>query len=714
VPEVEMDVSSIERLLAPTSVAIVGASDDPTRVGGRPIQRMLAAGYPGPIYPVNPTRSEVQGLRAYPSIAAIDAPVDCAVLAVGADAVLPYVEQCALKGVKSLVVFSAGFAEMGSEGQTAQKRIVDVARAAGMRMIGPNCLGVYNVSQKVYLTFTSLFQQTVHPGLNIGLVSQSGGYASHVLKLAQNRGLAIGHFITTGNEADVEFGEALAALALNPDVNVILAYIEGVRAKHTFLQALEIAHRNRKPVVVLKVGGTEAGAAAAASHTASLAGADAIYDAVLADYGAFRARSMEEALDVVYAASWNRFAPRGSVCAISASGGIGVQIADAASEAGCPLRETPQAAQRAIVDIVPLASARNPIDLVGTMMSDPHAIEQALRVLFAQGSFDAALIFIGINGLIAKLVEPFIAVLARVIDEFPDKLVVVSAVADPATVRAMEAIGVPVFEDPGRAMKALAALGHFAASFVRALPSRASATAAAGEKLPAAKAFNEAEGKAILARHGIGQPREMVAADATSARDAAERIGYPVVVKILSPDIAHKTDVGGVVLGIVSGEAIEAAVAKIAGAVALRAPHARIDGYLVGEMVSDGIECIVGVDVDPLFGPVIMFGLGGVLVELLKDVTFRLAPVDENEAREMVASVRAFPLLDGYRGKPKADVDALASAIAAISRLAVANADRLRVLEVNPLLVMPHGRGVIALDAVIETTPIDVTSGALS
>jgi acyl-CoA synthetase (NDP forming) len=709
-----MDVSSIERLLAPKSIAIVGASDDPARVGGRPIQRMLAAGYPGPIYPVNPTRSEVQGLRAYPSVAAIDGPVDCAVLAVGADAVLPYVEQCAQKGVKSLVVFSAGFAETGAHGRAAQERMVELARAAGMRVIGPNCLGLYNVSEKIYLTFTSLFQQTTHPGRNVGVVSQSGGYASHVLKLAQNRGLAIGHFITTGNEADVEFGEALAALAVNPDVHVILAYIEGVRARETFLEALELAHRHRKPVVVLKVGKTEAGAAAAASHTAALTGADAIYNAVLSDYGAYRARSMEEALDVVYAASWGRFIARDSLCAITASGGIGVQVADAASEAGCPLRETPNAAQRAILEIVPLASARNPVDLIGTMMSDPHAVEQALRILLTQGRFDAVLIFIGINGLIAGLVEPFLALLARVTEAFPDKLLVVSAVAEPSTVRAFEAIGVPVFEDPGRAVKALAALARLAESFERGLPSRAGASAPVGEKLPAGKALNEAEGKAILARHGIGRPREILARDARSARDAAERIGYPVAVKILSPDIVHKTEVGGVALRLDCAGAVEAAVARMAGDIARRAPHARIDGYLVAEMVSDGVECILGVDNDPVFGPVVMFGLGGVLVELLKDVTFRLAPVDEEEARAMVASVRAFPLLDGYRGRPKADVDALATAIAAISRLAAANADRLRVLEVNPLLVMPHGRGVIALDAVIETGPIYVTTGALS
>jgi acyl-CoA synthetase (NDP forming) len=702
-----MDLSSIDQLLAPTSVAIIGASDDPARVGGRPIQRMLAAGYRGAIYPVNPKRSEVQGLKAYASISAIDGPVDCAVLAVGVEAVLPYVEECAAKGIKSLVVFTAGFAEMGREGEAAQARMVEIARTAGMRIVGPNCLGLYNVSAKVYLTFTSLFQETTLSGRNIGLVSQSGGYGSHVLKLAQLRGLSIGHFITTGNEADVEFGEGLAALAANPDVNVILAYIEGVRCKESFLKGLKIAHRNRKPVIVLKVGKTEAGAAAAASHTASLAGADAVYDSIFAAYGAYRAQSMEEALDVVYAATWGFMPESGSLCAVTASGGIGVQMADVASEAGQPLRETPPAAQQALREVMPLASVRNPVDLLGTMMSDLASVEKSLEILLTQGGFGAVFIFIGINGLIATLTEPFIELLKRLRDKHPDKLIAVSAVADTDTVRGFEAIGVPVFEDPGRGTKALAALGHFAKAFEALPPFRAIAEAAAGEILPAGRTFNEAEGKAILARSGVGVPKEIVAKDAQGARDAADRIGYPVVLKILSADITHKTEVGGVVLNLASAAAVQAAVERMTAAVATHAPHAAIDGYLVGEMVAGGVECIVGVNNDPLFGPVVMFGLGGIVVELMQDVTLRLAPVSEVEALAMVKSVRGFPLLNGYRGSPKADIAALVKAIAGISHLAAANADRLVTFEVNPILVLPEGRGVVALDAVIETRPIN-------
>jgi acyl-CoA synthetase (NDP forming) len=698
-----MDLDSIDTLLAPRSIAIIGASDDPSRVGGRPIQRLLSAGYQGAIYPVNPKRGEVQGLKAYASIADIDGDVDCAVIAIAAEGALEAVAACASKGVKSLVVFSAGFAEVGEHGQRLQQRMVELARAAGMRVLGPNCLGMYNVSERVYLTFTGMFQDRYVAGRNIGVVSQSGGYGSHMLKLAQNRNLAIGHWITTGNEADVEFGEALAALAAKPEVNVILAYVEGVRNRASFLKGLEIAHAQRKPVIVLKVGKSEAGAAAAASHTASLAGADAVYDAIFADYGAYRAASMEEALDVVYAASMGIFPHDGRLGLVTASGGVGVQMADAAADAGLQLPDVPEPLQRAILELAPMGSARNPVDLLGTMLGDPAMVEQALGVLLEHGPFSMLLTFVGINGLNPALTGPFIALLARLRQRHPDKLLAISAVATAEAAAAFEAIGCLLFEDPCRGVTALAALSYFARAFERPLPSRAAAAGAPGTPLAPGKSYNEAEGKAILAAHGVGVPRERIALDADEACAAADAIGYPVVLKILSPDIPHKTEVGGVALGLASREALAAAVATMAADVARLAPGAAIDGYLVGEMVGGGVECIIGVNNDALFGPVVMFGLGGVLVELMKDVTLRLAPVSEDEALAMVRSVKGFPLLDGYRGKPKADVAALVRAIAGISRLASANADRLRTLEVNPILVMPEGRGVVALDAVIET-----------
>lgn len=701
-----MDLHSLDTLLAPTSIAIIGASDDPSRVGGRPIHRLLSAGYRGAIYPVNPKRSEVQGLKAYASIADIEGGIDCAVIAIAAEAALAAVEACVQKGVKSLVVFSAGFAEVGEEGQRIQDRMVEIARGAGMRMLGPNCLGMYNVSEQVYLTFTGMFQEHHAPGRNIGVVSQSGGYGSHVLKLAQNRNLAIGHWITTGNEADVEFGEALAALAAKPEVNVILAYVEGVRNRETFLKGLEIAHAHRKPVVVLKVGKSEAGAAAAASHTASLAGADAVYDAIFADYGAYRAASMEEALDVVYAASMGIFPQDGRLGLVTASGGVGVQMADAAADAGLQLPDVPEHVQKAILELAPMGSARNPIDLLGTMLSDPEMVEQALGVLLEHGHFSMVLTFVGINGLNPSLTGPFIALLTRLKERYPATLFAISAVATPEAAAAFESIGCLLFEDPCRGVTALAALTYFARAFDQPLPSRATASIGHGERLAPGRSFNESEGKSILAAHGVGVPRERVAHNASDACDAADAIGYPVVLKILSPDIIHKTESGGVALGLASRDAVAAAVKKMAADVSRHAPEATIDGYLVGEMVGGGVECIIGVTNDPLFGPVVMFGLGGILVELMKDVTVRLAPVSEDEALAMVKSVKGFPLLDGYRGKPKADIAALVKAIAGISRLATANADRLRTLEVNPILVMPEGRGVVALDAVIETRAI--------
>ena len=360
-------------LFAPRSIAIIGASNDPTRIGGRPIAALRQGGFEGIIYPINPNRAEVQGVRAYADVRDIPGGVDCAIIAVGADLAVPAIEACAALGVKSAVIFSAGFAEAAAPGPARQARIVEVARAAGMRMIGPNCLGMFHTPSRAYLTFTALFQGQTPPGGHIGLVSQSGGSGAHILKLAQQRGLQLGTFVTTGNEADVEFGEVLTALADDDDVKVIVGYVEGVRARDSFLQGLARAHAARKPVVLLKVGRTESGAAAAASHTASLAGADSIYDAVFRQYGVFRARNTEELLDVAYAAQHARLAPGRRLGVVTISGGMGAQIADAAGDAGLMLSPTPDAIKPALRNLCPPGSPENPVDVTAQVSTD-HAL----------------------------------------------------------------------------------------------------------------------------------------------------------------------------------------------------------------------------------------------------------------------------------------------------------------------------------------------------
>lgn len=701
---------SLSALLRPRSIAIIGASNDPTRIGGRPLRHLKNSGYEGGLYPINPGRSEVQGVAAYPSLDAVEASIDCAVIALASDAVLPAVEQCAARGVKSVVLFSAGFAEMGEAGKQAQARITEIARETGMRVVGPNCLGVFNTSARVYLTSTDLFQPP-QEGRHIGLVSQSGGFGSHVLKLAQQRGLNVGKWITTGNECDVEFGEALATLADDPEVSVLLGYIEGIRSKDSFVKALEIARRHRKPVVLMKVGQTEEGASAAASHTASLAGADPVYNAIFQAYGVHRAHNTEELLDVAYALS-RAAPPTGNrLGVITPSGGIGAQIADFASESGLQLASVPEHTSQALIALSPNASTGNPVDITGQYMNNLELVQQSVGLLIDSGAYDVVLAFLGLNASVPNMEAPLLESLARLKASRPDKLVVLCMEASDDTVHAYERAGFLVYGEPWRATRAIAALCRFGAFCARMTYAEPSPQQLDATLLPAGVCFNEVEAKAIIERCGIRLPAEKMVSSKQQAAAAAADMGFPVAIKVVSRDLAHKTDVGGVALGLADTVAVEQAMESMATAVTTGAPHARIDGYLVSPMVRGGVECIIGVHTDPLFGPIIMFGLGGIFVEIMKDAALRPAPVTESQAREMIQQIRAYPLLTGYRGKPVADIDALARAISRISVLAAANADRINTLEINPILVMPEGEGIIALDAVLKT--VDPVPGGL-
>ena len=328
---------SLETLLRPASIAIIGASSDPDRIGGRPIRSLIDGGYEGAIYPVNPVRTEIQGLKAYPNIRDVPGHVDTVIVGVPPDKVVAEVENCAAKGVRSAVVFTAGFAEHGEAGRAAQGQLSEIARRSGMRIVGPNCLGVFNADDGVWLTFTSATQPRRHSGFRFALASQSGGFGSHILKLANNRGISVRQFLTTGNECDVECGEAIRYFANEPGVDGIIAYVEGLRSSEAFLQGLETARALKKPIVLAKVGRTEQGAAAARSHTASLTGSDATYDLVLNEFGVHRAATIEELLDVCYALEKRKFPANNKLAIVTTSGGAGIQAADFAFENGLEL-----------------------------------------------------------------------------------------------------------------------------------------------------------------------------------------------------------------------------------------------------------------------------------------------------------------------------------------------------------------------------------------
>ncbi len=696
-----MPPASLDVIFQPRSVAIVGASDDPSRIGGRPLAHALAHGYAGKIYPVNPARDAVQGLRSYKSILDLPDSVDCAIIALPEGQVAPTLEQCAARGVRGAVVFSGGFAELGEAGIRSQARLREIARVHGIRMLGPNCIGSYSVRHHAYQTFLTNVPLQVHEGQpRLGLVSQSGGYGAHILQLALRRGLVVEKLATTGNEADVELGEVIRWMAESDDIDIIVAYIEGVRSKETFIEGLRTAHAQRKPVILLKVGATAEGAAAAASHTAALAGADAVYDAVLRDYGALRAESTEHVLDIVYALSNRRQLRSRKLCVTSVSGGAGVQLADFASHYGLQLPAPPPEAQARLREIVPFGSPKNPVDITAQIVNQPEIFEKSLDILLDAG-YDSIVTWLGPAVSNVRAGTPMREAVERAVARHPDAQLTFSMFSDDEALAPYHRLGCLIFEEPQRAMRALASLEHLHAGFARALP--ATPDLGAAPLLQAGKSFNEAEAKQVLSRIGVGLLDERLVRTPDEAGEACHAFGRPVAIKVVSPDIMHKSDVGGVALGITTPQDAVSAVQRMAAALAERAPAARVEGYLVSPMLSGGTECIVGIHSDPLFGPVVMFGIGGVLVELVQDVAFAMAPLDEAGALALVQRVKGHRLLTGFRNAPAGDMPALARAIAALSQLASRNADRLQTLEINPLVVMSQGQGVIALDAVLTT-----------
>ena len=453
--------NSLDALFAPSSIAIIGASSDQRRFGGRPIQYLLDAGFAGGIYPVNPARDEIQGLKAYPSISDIKGLVDCAILAISAEATLATLEACIAKGVRSAILYGAGFSEMGDEGRALQDRVVAMARDAGMRLLGPNCMGLFNAHARFYATFASAMEEGVGKPGGIAVASQSGGYGGYLLKHLMLRGLGLSQWITTGHEADVDVGEALGWMAARPENEIVRGYIEGVKSGEKLIAALETAQALRKPVIMMKVGRTAEGSKAAASHTASLTGEDAVYDALFDKYGVYRARTTDEMLDVVSALSLKRPLQGDRIGVISISGGVGVQIADFVSDAGMRMGQLPDEAQAALRALVPACSPHNPIDMTGLVTTNHDIMEKTLDIVLGAKAFDATLIFLGIAGSAPSMAGPLKQAISNAYARHPDQLLSVAITASDAMVRDYAALGILTTEDPSRAVAALGALNRF-------------------------------------------------------------------------------------------------------------------------------------------------------------------------------------------------------------------------------------------------------------
>jgi len=703
----DLPARPLDPILQPRSVAVIGASRTPSTIGHQILANLLRYGFTGAVYPVNPKAAAVHSVRAVPHVAAIGEPVDLAVICVPKERVLEVATECGAAGVKGLVVISAGFKEVGGEGIALERELVDIVRRHGMRMVGPNCMGVLNGHPDVSMNAT--FAPTMPPFGAAAFVSQSGALGVSVLDYAKEYGIGIGQFVSVGNKPDVSGNDLLLHWEDDPTVAAILMYAENFGNPRRFL---EIASRitRHKPIIVVKSGRSRVGARAASSHTGALAASDTAVDALLAQAGVLRAASIEELFDMAMAFATRRLPRSRRTAVLTNSGGPGILAADALETHALELVELHAETVARLTPLFPAeASIRNPLDMIAS--ATPEGYRTALSALLADGNVDSAVaIFVPPLGISQEDVAEAIVGVAEQHPEKPVLAVLMGREGLPQGRAELHRAGIPAYIFPESAARGLAALrrhrewqdrpGPDAAA---ALPSPAPDRDRASAILKTARAagrrkLTELEALDLLDAYHIPIAPARLARDAAAAARVAAEIGYPVVLKIVSPQVIHKTDVGGVRVDIGTPDELQLACAEMLDAVRRAAPQAEISGILVQRMVRGGAsrETIAGLTRDRTFGPMLMFGLGGVFVEALGDVLFRLAPIQDRDALDMIQGLRGAGLLRGVRGAAPADLAALTGALLRLSQLAI-DWPEIEELDINPLLAFPDG--ALAVDA---------------
>ncbi|MGO3125210.1 MAG: acetate--CoA ligase family protein [Advenella sp.] len=689
---------TLNSLFSPKSIAILGASNTAGKSGAVPIALLLEAGYAGKIYPVNPRQDTIYDLPCHACLSDIDDAIDLVIVAVPAAHVLAALEKSRPGQISNAVIFSSGFAEVGDAGFQLQQQLRAFAQERHIRLLGPNCLGFINVRTHTYATFSPAPLNGRLPAGDVGMVTQSGAFGAYAYCLARERHLGLSCWISTGNESDLDVADCIQWLVDDPDTNVIMAYIEGCKNGDKLKRALAAANNASKPVVVTKIGRTNSGALAAASHTAALAGDDAVYDALFKQYGAIRAYTIEEFFNVGQALSkWPRRSANHNLAIISISGGVGALMADEADEHRLNLPTPPDEVKARLLARIPFAGANNPVDVTGHALTDLSILLDTSRDLLSTGNYGALAIFLAAAGS-SETLWPYLQELVSVLHtEYPDIPLTISALLPPERKNVLQQSGSMVFADPSVAIRTLSRIMRHRPAMIPAVTDEQSSVSPP----EGVGALNEADSLALLNNATIPVIPFAVANSASEAQAIARRWNSPAVMKIVSADILHKSDVGGVKLGIKGDQAVSHAYDDILSSVQSKMPQAKIDGVLVAPMRNGGIECIMGVHRDAVFGPVVMFGLGGIFVEILKDVSFRLAPFDRGQALSMIQEIRATALLSGARGQGPADIAALADTLVALSRLAYEQREYIESIDINPILALPEGQGVLALDGVI-------------
>ncbi len=691
-------MDAISRLLQPRSVAVIGASTDAGKTAGRPVAYLRKHGFSGDIYPVNPRVDAIDGLPCYADIASLPAVPDVAIVLLGAERAHIAVRELAARGTPAAIVLASGYSETGAAGAHRQAQLIEAA--GGMRILGPNTIGLVNLTDGIVLSASGALEMDRFPVGNIGVVSQSGGILGALLSRAAARGIGLSKLVSTSNEADLDLSDFVDRLVDDPATRVIALYVEGVRDPEKFRAAALKAARNGKPVVAFKVGRSEAGAKAAVSHTGALAGADRMYDALFQQVGVIRAQTFADLLDIPAALATGRVLRGNRVAILTSTGGAGTLVSDSLGVSGfeTPPPDAPTAARlRALQTGDHAALDRNPIDVTLAGLQ-PELLRGAIQALLDSPSYDALVIIVGSSGV--AMPELMAGAIADCLHTSDKPVVAYISPHAPEAAALLTQRGVPAFV---AAESCAAALDGMLRAARWKMPTAVAAIRApevAVADFPAAS-LDEAQAKQLFARFGIPCVREIVVGTPEEAQRAARELGPRVVLKILSGEITHKSDVGGVAVNL-TAEEIGSRLSEMATEVKARTGTSP-KRFLVQEMVAEGTELILGMHRDPL-GTAILLGMGGVTAELLKDTTLCLLPpqggLGRADALALARRLRTWPLLDGFRGRPKADVDALVSAIVAFSQMAGQLGERLVEAEVNPLFVLPAGQGVRAADGV--------------
>lgn len=694
-------MTDLSRLIRPRSIALIGASDRLNSIGERTLTNLLDhSEFEGQLYLVNPGKAEIRGHRCWPSVAALPATPDVVVIAVPASGVLSVAEECVARGVPFAIVLTSGFGEAGEAGEQAQARLKEIAEAGGMRLYGPNCPGLSNVNHRLGLTFSPSFPHDLVKG-PIGLATQGGGLGRNVMQ-AMDRGIGIGLWASTGNEVDLQVADFIHYMADAPDIKVIITLLEGIKDGAKFVAAVQRAAANGKPVIALKVGKSAYGQKAAQSHTASLTGSAEVNSAVFRQCGVIEVDDIDELVDTAWLFARAMPAASEGVAIYTSSGGTAALTADAVGTAGLTLAEFSPATLEVLGAALPdYAAIDNPVDTTAAVLSDAALIEKTLSAVAVDPNLGCVIVPIALDygETTIQLARTLIAaqkgcatpiVPIWMSDRLGEgyRMLVEAGFAPPRSVgKGIKAI--QRWVEYGRWKRAHGADEPM--STTAALPPAAST-----------RSLSEAEAKQRLQAAGIRLLPCAVAGSADEAIAMAANIGYPVVAKIASEDIVHKSDIGGVKVGLQDDEQLHQAWQDIMDAARHHRPDARIDGLLIEKMApQDGLELMIGVTRDPVFGHVLTFGMGGIYVEILRDVTRRTLPLPRGAAAAMIREMRSFALLDGARGRPKADLQALEDLLERISDFVVRHANQIEEMDLNPVWIGAAGDGVLPLDAVI-------------